>query len=164
VSRYDENELIAEAEHILGDDQTVVAAGYFGLKDLFAAQVAGGTAGAAAGKLATDGGLAAGVGAALGGAAATRAFAESQGVTVQLLVALTEQSIHELNRDTGGRLPERVVSFDRHTATVHISKVGLSRMVEISDDSGARIELHGTALPLSQLSKGDKAVLAELVS
>lgn len=164
MSRYDENELIAEAERILGGDPPVVAAGYFGLKDLFAAQVAGATAGAAAGKLAADGGVGAGVGAALGGAAAVKAFAESQGVTVQLLVALTEQSIHVLNRDTGGRLPERVVSFDRHTATVHISKVGLSRMVEISDDSGARIELHGTALPLSQLSKGDKAVLAELVS
>ena len=163
MGRHDENELIAEAERILGDDQTVVAAGYFGLTDLFAAQVAGGTAGATTGGLAADGGLGTGLGAALGGAAAVKAFAESQGITVQLLVALTEQSIHVLNRDTDGRLPDRVVSFDRHTATVRISKVGLSRIVEISDGTGSRIELHGTVLSLSQLSKGDKAVLAELV-
>ncbi len=93
-----------------------------------------------------------------------KAFAESQGVTVQMVVAVTDESIHVLNRDTGGRLTDRVVSFERHTADVRVSKRGLLRIVEISDDSGARIELEGSASPISQLAKGDKAVLAELVT
>ncbi len=164
MSRYSEDELISEAEGILGDGESVLAAGYFGLRDLVAAQIAGGTAGGVAGSLAADGPVAAGLGAGLGGAAAVKAYAESQGVTVKMVVAVTAEAIHVLNRDTDGRLADRVVTFDRHDAHVVVSRRGLSRIVDISDDSGARIVLEGSASPISQLAKGDKAVLAELVT
>ncbi len=164
MSRYGEDELIAEAEGILGDGQSVVAAGYFGLRDLISAQIAGGTVGSVAGGLASDGPFAAGLGAGLGGAAAVKAYAESQGVTVQMVVAVTADAIHVLNRNTAGRLADRVATFDRHAAHVVVTKRGLSRIVEISDTSGARITLEGSASPISQLAKGDKAVLAELVT
>ncbi len=164
MSRYDENELIAEAERILGEGESVVAAGYFGLRELVAAQIAGSTAGGAAGSLAADEPIAAGLAAGLGGAAAVKAFAESQGVTVQMVVAVTPDAIHVLNRDTEGRLANRLVTFDRNDAHVVVTKRGLSRIVDISDASGAQITLEGSASPISQLAKGDKAVLAELVT
>ena len=51
MSRYSEDQLIQEAEGILGDDEHVLAAGYFALHDLVVAQIAGGATGAVGGSL-----------------------------------------------------------------------------------------------------------------
>ena len=116
MSRYDEDQLIQEAEGILGDDEHVLAAGYFALHDLVVAQIAGGTTGAVGGSL-LDSTAGAALGAAFGGLTAKKALAESQGVTIQLLVAVTDTHIHVLNRDTDGRLADQVARFDRATCT-----------------------------------------------
>lgn len=164
MGRYDESAIIDEASQILGGDEQVLAAGYFGLHDLLGAQIAGGTAGALTGSMATDAAGAGALGAGLGGAAAVKAYAESQGVTVQLIVAVTEAHIHVLNRDTGGRLPDRVACLDRDDCDVEVKKFGLSRIISLTDrSSGATLQLHGAASPLSAQSKGDKAVL-ELIA
>jgi hypothetical protein len=164
MSRYNEDQLIQEAQGILGPDEPVLAAGYFALHDLVVAQIAGSATGAVGGSF-LDSTAGAAVGAAFGGLGAKKALAESQGVTVQLLVAVTESHIHVLNRDTDGRLADQVARFDRAACEVTVTKFGLSRNVSLADTaSGARLELVGGVSPIAVTSKGDKAVLALLAA
>ncbi len=152
--------LIAEATHVIGPDANVLAAGIFGLQNLLIPQIAGQMAGDMATSTA---GLGVGgelAGTMLGGLAAKKAAAEAQGVTVQLVLAVTDHHFVVLNRDTGGRLPDVVASFDRQTAQVQISKFGLSRIVTLTDPaSGESLTLHGSTGPFSAFSKGDAVVL-----
>ncbi|MCS5729074.1 hypothetical protein N1031_04815 [Herbiconiux moechotypicola] len=155
--------LIAEAEGLLGDGEKVVAAGHFGLASLRGAHLAGGVVGGLAGAVAVDDVLSGALGAGLGGLAATHSAAEAQGVTVKMLVAVTADTIHLLNRDTGGRLQTVVASFPRSTTTATVSKVGLSRILTLTEPaSGATVELHGSVSWLSAQSAGDKVVLGLL--
>lgn len=134
----------------------MLAAGVFGLQDLLFAQMAGGVAGA----LATDGLAGGAVGAGLGGLAAKKSYAESQGVTIQLILAVTAEQIHVLNRETDGRLTDVVASFDRASCEVSISKFGLSRIIDLTDPAtGTHLKLTGTTAPFSMLAKPDKLVL-----
>lgn len=159
MSRYSEDQLIHEAQGILGDEEQVLAAGYFALHDLLAAQIAGGTTGAIGASM-VDSTAGTALGAGFGGLAAKKAAAEAQGVTIQLIVAVTEDHIHVLNRDTDGRLADHVAAFDRTTCEVDVTKFGLSRNVRLTDPaSGARLDLVGGVSPLAVTSKGDKAVL-----
>lgn len=162
MSRYAEDQLIDEAAEILGGE-TVLAAGYFALFDLVIAQIAGSTAGAVGGSFLDDtaGGA---LGGAFGGLAAKKATAEAKGVTIQLIVAVTEQHIHVLNRDTDGRLADQVARFDRSTCEVSIAKFGLSRHITLADPSGAKLELVGGVSPIAPTAKGDKAVLGLLAA
>jgi hypothetical protein len=163
MSRYHEDQLIQEAQGILGDDEQVLAAGYFALQDLVAAQIGGTTAGAIGGGLINETAGSA-LGAALGGISAKKAYAESKGVTVQLIVAVTESHIHVVNRDTDGRLGDHVASFERATCQVEIHKLGLARNIRLTDPaSGACLELVGGVSPIAVTAKGDKAVL-ELIA
>ena len=162
MTGYNEQDLIAEATTSIGGSESVLAAGVFGLADLLRAAMVGSMAGGAAGDAAV--GVAGNVaGAVLGGIAAKRAYAESQGTTLQLIVAVTGSRVYVLNRDSGGRLPDVVASFDRLSCEVTISKMGLSRIVHLKDvPSGETLVLTGTTLPLSPLAKGDKVVFALL--
>lgn len=162
MGNYSEQDLLAEATTSIGGTDQVLAAGVFGLQDLLHAAMVGAAAGGVVG--ASAGGDAGNVaGAVLGGIAAKRAYAESQGTTLQLIVAVTATRIHVLNRDSGGRLPEVVATFDRPTCEVTIAKMGLSRIVHLKDTtSGETLVLTGTTMPLSQLAQGDKLVFALL--
>ena len=163
MPRSSEADLIAEARSILGADEEILGAGYFGLANLRDAMVAGGTAGGLAVTIGSD--LNPGIGTLAGSLLAVRASAEEQGVTVKLLVAITPDTIHVLNQDTDGRLRTEVVSFRRDHVTVDIQKVGLSRRLTLTDpDSGVSIELHGSVSWLAAQSTGDKVVLALLQS
>ncbi|WP_382304026.1 hypothetical protein [Herbiconiux sp. UC225_62] len=169
MSGTSESELIQEAKAALGESEPdeIRVAGIFGLANLVITQVAGlaaGSAGAVAsgvpGLPGVDDALAAGVGSGFGAFVATKAAAEAQGVTVQLIVAITDRTIHVLNRDTGGRLRTEVASFARATTKVTIEKVGLSRHLSLTDTAtGDSIELHGSVSWISAQSKGDKLVL-----
>ncbi|MHB1138824.1 MAG: hypothetical protein ACYC2O_07690 [Microthrixaceae bacterium] len=152
--------LVAEATQVIGPEATVLAAGVFGLQNLLLPQMAGNMAGGVAGSTAGLGVTGDAVGTMLGGLAAKKAAAEAQGVTVQLLLAVTEHHFVVLNRDTGGRLPDVVASFDRGTAQVQISKLGLSRIITLTEPaSGEALTLHGSTGPFSSFSKGDAVVL-----
>lgn len=158
MGSYSEDELIAEATGVLGDGTEVLAAGVFGLQDLVLAATAGMVAGGAATE--ALGGAADVAGSVLGGMVAKKATAESRGMTVQLVVAVTADEIVVLNRDTGGRLPDVVARFDRSTCEVTVKKMGLSRIVTLADPaSGAQLVLTGTVAPFSALAKADKVVL-----
>jgi hypothetical protein len=152
--------LADEAGRVLGGTEVVQAAGIFGLQDLMAAQMVGNVAGGVG-----AGALGAGVGVdavavGLGGLAAKKAAAAAQGVTLQLIVAVTDQHLYVLNRDAEGRLPDVVASFDRATAHVQVSKFGLSRIITItSPDGNESITLHGSTGPFSSFAKADAVVL-----
>lgn len=100
---------------------------------------------------------------ALGAIAARRlavnASLEEQDVTLQLIVAVTATTIHVLNRDTGGRLRNEVVSFERDSVDIKVEKMGASRYLTFTDPAtGTSIKLHGTVSWISSLAKGDKIV------
>jgi len=164
MASYSEEDLVAEATTSIGGSDQVLAAGVFGLQDLLGVAMVGSAAGGAVGDV-VGGGAGNLAGAVLGGIAAKRAYAESQGMTLQLIVALTAAHIFVLNRDSDGRLPDVVATFDRPTCEVTINKLGLSRIVHLKDGaSGETLVLTGTTMPLSQLAKGDQVVVQLLAS
>ena len=154
----DQHALIAEAQAHLGDGETVLGAGVFGLQNLTHAQSRGGMLGS----LLAPPGLEA-VGVAVGGAAAVAASAERQGVSVQVLLAVTANRIYVLNRAPESASRPVVARFDRATAVVAITKMGLSRILHLSEpDTGTSMDLHGSTAWLSSQSGGDKVVLGLL--
>tara|TARA_B100000378_G_scaffold176005_2_gene141990 strand:- start:65 stop:583 length:519 start_codon:yes stop_codon:yes gene_type:complete len=161
VAKDSEAEIVAEARQILGEQEEVIAAGHFGLANLIIAQIAGGTAGGLAVETVEgSNGFGSALGVGLGGLAAVKASAEAQGVTMKMIVAITPEQIHVLNRDTGGRLDSSVASFRRDAVDIHIANIGLSRILTLTDrPTGHAVELHGSVSWLSAQAKGDKVVL-----
>ncbi|MEV8267069.1 hypothetical protein [Microbacterium sp. NPDC076911] len=161
MAKDSESEIVAEAHQILGDQEEILAAGHFGLANLIIAQIAGGTAGGIATESVTgSNSFSSALGVGLGGLAAVKASAEAQGVTMKMIVAITPEKIHLLNRDTGGRLRSEVATFRRDAVDIDIANIGLSRHVTLTDrPTGHVVELHGSVSWLSSQAKGDKIVL-----
>jgi len=143
--------------------EEVVAAGIFSWQGLLAAQTAGVAAGAVAGNLLAGTGASA-VGGAIGARAAVEAAAAAEGMTVALLVVVTPGAIHVLRWD--GDAPGAALrQFDRTTTDVHVSKMGLSRIVTLHDTAtNEAFALHGSVAPFSAQSKPDKVVLRLLTT
>jgi hypothetical protein len=161
----DPSELIGKAAGILGTEQAVIAAGIFGLKDDYLAVGLGAAAGGSIGDALLDNPLAGGVGAAAGMHATRAAIADSKGLTIRMLVAVTPERIRVLDWQTGSGPTKELLSFDRSSTDVKITKFGLSRHVELNDAaSGRSLVLSGTTAPFSAESKGDKAVMKELAA
>jgi hypothetical protein len=164
-----EDDLVAEANRLLGAGD-VEAAGIFGLADLTAAMIGGSLAGSAAGSLlegeaAGGPGVGDAVGAGVGAWAATQAMAREKGVDLQMILALTPSGIYVLNREHGEQPPGVVASFDRSRCEVKVTRLGLSRTVELHDpDRGTSIALHGTVAPFMGRSAADKAVIRLLTA
>jgi hypothetical protein len=159
----DPNGLISKASVIVGNEQQVIAAGIFGLKDDYVAVGLGTVAGASVSDVLLDSSLAGAVGGAAGMHATRGALAASQGLTVRMLVAVTPERIWVLDWETGSGPTKELVSFNRSSTEVKISKFGLSRHLELHDpDSGRSLALSGSTAPFASESKGDKAVLKEL--
>jgi hypothetical protein len=159
-----EEKLVAEARAVLGAGEEVLGAGVFGLADLAAGQVVGGTAGALVGATAGDG-VGGAIGAFVGSRAAVHAVAAAAGASVQLLVAITPTRIHVLNRQDGGALSPEFASFDRSAVTTQVESFGASRYLTLADTaSGESLRLHGSVGWLAAQAKGDKVVLDLLAS
>jgi hypothetical protein len=157
------NDLISKASAVVGNDQQVIAAGIFGLKDDYVAVGLGTVAGAGVGDVLLDSSLAGAVGGAAGMHATRSALAASRGLTVRMLVAVTPERIRVLDWQTGAGPTKELVSFDRSSTDVKISKFGLSRHLDLHDAaSGKSLTLSGSTAPFASESKGDKAVLKEL--
>ena len=159
----DPNELISKASAIVGSEQPVIAAGIFGLKDNYVAVGLGTAAGASLSEALVENPLTTAVGGAAGIHATRTALASSQGLTVRMLVAVSMERIRVLDWKTGSGPTKELVSFNRSTTAVKISKFGLSRHIELHDSaSGKTLTLSGSTAPFASESKGDKAVLKEL--
>lgn len=160
MGTYDEAALLERARAILGDDEEILAAGIFGLSELLGAAMVGGVIAGTAADLVpgSNSPLARLVGTIFGQRLAVKDAAEWRGATVQLLVAVTPDTIHVLNSDTGGRLAPEFASFSRATTEVSVKKVGLSRHLTFTD--GDRVlSLHGAGGGISPLARGDELVL-----
>lgn len=157
-------ELIASAQTQLSTGETVVAAGIFGLQDDYKLIMAGGLAASIA--MPTDNPLAAGVGGAAAAHVAREMNAAQQGVSVRMLIAVSEEHIYVFSLTATGSVPQQqLMVFDRQTTQVHISKFGLSRRIMlITDDGQQHLGLTGTIAPFSSFAAADKSVLVELVS
>lgn len=159
-----ESELIETAQTALGSDHTVVAAGVFGLQDNYKAIFAGGLASSAVADALPGGALTDGATAAAGIHVTRQVVAETQGVTVRMLVAVTHESIHLFALGATGYEPKHeLLAFNRATTTCEEKKFGASRKLKLSDsESGHEIGLVGSAAFFSPYAEGDKAVLSEL--
>lgn len=154
---------VAEAQELIGPGETVEAAGIFGLQDDYKAIALGGVATAA---VTPDGGgpAFAGIGTAANLEISRHRNAEAQGVTVRMLLAVTESQIHVFSmREIGGGPQQLLMSFDRANTKVEVHRFGLARRVELSDpESGQRLGLTGNTARFTYGAKGDKAVLEAL--
>jgi hypothetical protein len=154
----DEQYLTDAARRAL-DGEEVLAAGVFGWQDLVAGQIAGAVAGGIASGAVTD---SIGVGAiatGLGARAGTEAMAAAHGTTMALLVAVTPDHVRVLNWDGEQPGPVRW-SFERATTEVHVSRLGLSKLLRLRDPAaGDDLTLHAAAAPYLAQSKPDKVVL-----
>ncbi|MGP8007059.1 MAG: hypothetical protein ACLP2J_08510 [Acidimicrobiales bacterium] len=152
-------ELISKATAILGGEQAL-AAGIFGLKDNYAAVAAGMASGAVLSDAILDSSLAAGVGGAAALHATRSAVATSKGLTVRMLVVVTAEQIRVLDWVTGSGPTRVLLSFNRSSTDVAVTKFGLSRHVMLRDSAtGRSLALSGSTAPYVSESKGDKAVL-----
>jgi hypothetical protein len=91
-------------------------------------------------------------------------MAETKGVTVRMLVAVSEESIHLFALGATGSDPKHeLMRFARSTTTCEESNFGASRHLKLRDSaSGQEIGLTGTTGFLSSYAEGDKAVLGAL--
>ena len=147
---------------MLGDETEIVAAGIFGLQDDPMAVSTAGVVGAGVGDLIGDNPVvtaAAGAGAIH---AARATLAASQGLTVRMLVALSDTRIHILDWLTGaGRPGAGVLRAHPHRGAGQ--RFGLSRRITLRDTvSGRSLALTGTTAFFASESKGDKSVLSHL--
>jgi hypothetical protein len=136
-----EDELIADAQRVLGDGDPVLHAGSFGLQG-FMKQT---------------------VGEVPGGEAAKRA-AELQPMTTRLIVAVTATKIQVITWYTGD-LPQRIIaSFSRATTTARIKHWGPRRVLSLEDwATGAVMNLGATTGKMFASLGPDEAVLTALV-
>ena len=169
MAHYDEDSLIAEASAVIGDRETVQGAGVFAPADMSMASAAGaGVGGMAVGAVGglLDNPVADAAGAIAGRHALMEGVAAEEHLSVQLLVAVTDEHIYVLNRNTSSGLPPVARCFDRATAQVTIKKFGASRRITLEDPSGQveTIEVTGGTAFFAPTGKGDKIVLALLSS
>ncbi len=154
---------VADAQKLIGPGETVEAAGVFGLQDDYKAIAAGGVATAIATPHGAPPGLA-GLGAGAGIAISREQNAEAQGVTVRMLLAVTERSIHLMSMHAIGGGPKKLLmSFDRAETKVETSRFGLSRRLELTEEkTGQHIGLTGNTAHFTYGAKGDKTVFEAL--
>lgn len=89
--------------------------------------------------------------------------AERDGLTVRMLVAVTDSRIYLLDWQTGSGPTRILKTLGRATTDVTVEHFGLSRRVELVDHStGEDVHIVGAAAFFSPEAAGDKAVLALL--
>jgi hypothetical protein len=135
----------------------------FGVADNYAAIAA---AGAATGALDIDNPVGDAVAGAAGIHVARTANAASQGLSLRILVATSDDSIYLLSLPAVGEHPERLLAQLPRTSTeVSVTKMGLSRRLTLTDASRPQpIRLSGSVAPYSRFAAGAKQVIADLAT
>lgn len=151
--------------HARGESDEVLAGGYFGVQDDYAALTAGGVVGQATGDALSGGSEVAGVvGNVAGMHAAREVNAAAKGLMLRVLVAVTKSTVVLLGIPSTAHAPDRVLrTFNRVGSEVTVTKMGLSRRITIvGKDTGTKVELTGGTAFYSGDSAGVKAVCGEL--
>ncbi len=157
----DEQALMNEAGKVIGTGEEILAAGVFGLQDDYAKiAVAGVATGTAAAALDVTSPLAQGAVAGTTVHETRRLNAEGKGLTTRMLVAVTSQAVHILDRTELGTTTRELMRFNRATTAVQVTKFGLSRHLNLADEgAGTSVGLTGSAAFFSPEAAGDKLVL-----
>lgn len=156
---------INKTETALSNGEKILAAGQFGLSDDYK-KITAGAVGASLlipGDNALVSGLSAG--AVVGGSRALNA--EEQGVSQEMLVAVSSENIYifSLRALGGGDPKDQLFCFPRAETDVEIKRFGLCRHLNIHDRETEKVlKLTGTTLKVAPSANGDRAVLAELAS
>ena len=155
-------QLIDQAQSVTPAGEEVLAAGVFAIQDDFVANAIGAIGGSAiAGEL-IDNPLAEGAGAAAGIRAAREGHAATEGVSLRMLVAVTNSHIRLFRLSAMGETPgEELMNFDRSTCTIDLSKFGASEHIELGEGD-KQMKLTGGIGLLSTYKDGNKKVVAEL--
>lgn len=153
---------IEKAEQALENQDTIIAAGQFGLSDDYKKITAGSRGQFACPAQCFDGLQA---GAVVGGARAVNAA--EQGVSQEMLVAVSEANIYvfSLRAMGDGEPKDLLFTFPREETDVEIKKFGLCRHLNIHEKETEKVlKLTGTTLRITPSADGDRAVLKELAS
>ncbi|MDG2038968.1 MAG: hypothetical protein P8J30_00625 [Ilumatobacter sp.] len=151
------------AQAVLGEHERVIAAGVFGLRDSYKAIFVGGVLTEIAtadlpGSAITDGFVTA---ASVHGSREVNA--RSKGVSVRMLVAVTDTKIRIFSLPSFGNRPEReLMTFERSATTVEVKKFGASRHMTLRDSTGQDLGLTGSVAFFSKFAAGAKFVIAAL--
>jgi hypothetical protein len=161
-----EADLVQKAQSAIGPEETVLAAGVFGLQDNYAAIALGGVVSGAVASELPGGAMGDAVAGAAGIHMTRQVVAANKGVTVRMLVAVTDTYIHLFALGNLGSDPEReLMRFTRASTQCHVSKFGASRQLKLRDEAANQeIGLTGSAAFFSAYTEGDKAVLTTLNS
>lgn len=164
MTHYDEDTLVAEAAQVIGDRETVHGAGMFYPTALSGASIKGSAIGGIAGTA-----VAGNVGNIVGMLAGRHELMDAAAADIQLspelIVAVTDEHIYVLNRDTSTGLSPIARTFDRANAEVTIKKHGLMRRITITEPgTDQEIEVSGGTAVFNPAAKGDKIILALLSS
>lgn len=155
-------QLIDEARRVTPAGEEVLAAGVFAIQDDFVATALGAIGGSAIADELIDNPLAEGAGAAAGIRAAREAHAAAEGVSLRMLVAVTDSHIRLFRLGATGETPgEELMHFDRSTCSVDVSKFGASEHIDLRQGD-KQMKLTGGIGLLSTYKDGNKKVVAEL--
>ncbi|UDY35997.1 hypothetical protein [Dermatobacter hominis] len=95
--------------------------------------------------------------------AVATADAARDGLTVRMLLAVTDSRIFVLDWATGDGATRVLATLDRATTDIEVRHFGLSRRVELTDHASGRVlHLVGATAAFSPEAAGDKAVLRVL--
>ena len=157
-------QLIDQARSVTPAGEDVFAAGVFAIQDDFVATALGAIGGSAIADELIDNPLAEGAGAAAGIRAAREAHAAGAGVSLRMLVAVTDSHIRLFSLGAIGETPgEELMNFDRSTCSVDVSKFGASEHIDLRDGD-KEMKLTGGVGFLSTYKDGNKKVASELDS
>ena len=162
-----EADLVQKAQSAIGPEETVLAAGVFGLQDNYAAIALGGVVSGAVASELPGGAMGDAVAGAAGIHMTRQVVAANKGVTVRMLVAVTDTYIHLFALGNLGSDPEReLMRFTRASYQSAMSRSSArSRQLKLKDEAANQeIGLTGSAAFFSAYTEGDKAVLTTLNS
>ena len=157
-------QLIDQARSVTPAGEDVLAAGVFAIRDDHIANAVGAIGGSAIADELIDNPLAEGAGAAAGIRAAREAHAAGEGVSLRMLVAVTDAHIRLFRLGATGETPgEELMCFNRSTCSVDVSKFGASEHIDLRDGD-TEMNLTGGVGFLSAYKDGNKKVASELDS
>jgi len=157
-------QLIDQARSVTPAGEDVLAAGVFAIQDDFVANAIGSIGGSAIADELIDDSFAEGVGATAGIRAAREAHAAGEGVSLRMLVAVTDSHIRIFRLSAVGETPgEELMNFDRATCSVDVSKFGASEHIDLRDGD-KEMKLTGGVGFLSAYRDGNKKVASALAS
>ena len=151
------------AQAMLGEHERVIAAGVFGLRDSYTAIFVGGVVTDIATVGLPESAITEGVVGAASVHGSREVNAQSKGVSVRMLVAVTDSKIRIFSLPSFGNRPEReLMTFVRSTTTVEVKKFGASRRLTLRDSTGQDLGLTGSVAFFSSFAAGAKSVIAAL--